>query len=292
MDFQTDLALEATELWQKQAGDPGRLSGVTTREYKREGFLVTEVKVLNEEGAEAVGKPVGTYLTLELGAWEERSPSFFFRCAEAISGALKALLPEGEQGCALVVGLGNRAVTPDAIGAWAVEKTVVTRHLITHIPEAFDAYRPVAAVAAGVLGTTGLESGELVQALCQQIHPSVIIAVDALAARSASRLCTTIQLADTGIVPGSGVGNARFALTEESLGIPVLAVGVPTVVRAGTLAADLGGSQQEQGELKDLFVTTKDIDTQAAELAKSIGYGVSMALQDGVTVEDVELLLY
>ncbi|MCD7843015.1 MAG: GPR endopeptidase, partial [Clostridiales bacterium] len=169
--------------------------------------------------------------------------------------------------------------------------TVVTRHLVARLPETFGDFRPVAAVATGVLGTTGVESGELVKALCQRLRPAVVIAIDALAARSARRLCSTIQLADTGIVPGSGVGNARFALTREELGVPVLAVGVPTVVRAATLAADLGADEDQRETLGSLLVTSKDIDALAAELAQIIGYGVTMALQEGITLEDVEYLL-
>lgn len=291
MNFETDLALEATELWRQQPGDPGKLPGVSTKEYQREGLPVTEVKVLNEEGAEAVGKPAGTYLTLDMGSRESRTPDFFSRAVEAMAGELKGLLPRDREGSALVVGLGNRAITPDAVGPWAVDKTVVTRHLVTHLPDTFGDFRPVAAVATGVLGTTGVESGELVKALCQRIRPSMVIAIDALAARSANRLGSTIQLADTGIVPGSGVGNARFALTHEALGMPVIAIGAPTVVRARTLAADLGGSEGERQALGNLLVTPKDIDTMAAELSKIIGYGVTMALQDGITLEDVELFL-
>lgn len=291
MNFETDLALEATELWRQQPGDPGELPGVSTKEYHREGIPVTEVKVLNQEGAEAVGKPVGAYLTLDMGSRETRSPDFFSKAVEVVAGELKGLLPRDRESSALVVGLGNRAITPDAVGPWAVDKTVVTRHLVTHLPDTFGDFRPVAAVATGVLGTTGVESGELVKALCQRIRPSMVIAIDALAARSAHRLGSTIQLADTGIVPGSGVGNARFALTQEALGIPVIAIGAPTVVRAGALAADLGGSEGERQALSNLLVTPKDIDTMAAELAKIIGYGVTMALQDGITLEDVELFL-
>lgn len=289
MNLQTDLILEATELWRSRPGDPGQLPGIATREYQREGFPVTEVRVLDEAGAKAVGKPVGTYLTLETGSRSSREESFFRRAAEAVAGELLPLLPEA--GSALIVGLGNRAVTPDAIGPWAVEQTVVTRHLVSAIPEYFGAFRPVSAVATGVLGTTGVESGELVKALCRRLEPSVVIAVDALTARSAERLCATIQLADTGIIPGSGVGNARSALTRESLGAPVIAVGVPTIVRASVLAEELGSDGGACDSLRELFVTPKDIDSQASVLAKIIGCGISMALQNGMTLEDVEQLL-
>lgn len=284
MDFQTDLILEATELWCSRPGNPGALSGIVTHRRRVEGFFVTEVEVLNEEGAEAVGKPVGRYLTMELGQREGRKLDFFSRCVRAFSDQLKTMLPDGKDGV-LVVGLGNRKVTPDAVGPWAVDHTVVTRHLLERFPQSFEGFRSVSAVAAGVLGTTGVESGELVEALCEKLHPSLVIAVDALAARSPSRLCTTLQLADTGIVPGSGVGNARFALTRETLGIPVLAVGVPTVIRGSFLI------EGEEKELESLIVTPKDIDASASELARIIGIGITTALQEGLTQEEAISML-
>jgi spore protease len=142
-----------------------------------------------------------------------------------------------------------------------------------------------------VLGTTGVESGELVKALCDRLKPDAVVAIDALAARSAQRLCTTVQLSDTGIVPGSGVGNARFALTEESLGCRVIAVGVPTVVRGAVLCAQLGGTEAEQKDLGELFVTPRDIDAAGAELSRAIGWGLSMATQEGLSLQEVQALL-
>ena len=285
----TDLALESAQLWREQ--NPGELPGVRSRELHCKGFPVTEVEVLNEEGERAVGKPAGHYRTLELGSRQGRSADYFPRLVEALAEELRSLLALKEGESVLVVGLGNRNVTPDAVGPWAVEQTVVTRHLVSARPEQFGQFRPVSAVATGVLGTTGVESGELVRALCGQLHPAAVVAVDALAARSAQRLCTTIQLADTGIVPGSGVGNARFALTEEALGTRVIAVGVPTVVRGAVLCANLGGTQEEQEALGELFVTPKDIDDTASELSRAIGWGLSLALQEDLTLEDVRLLL-
>ena len=151
----------------------------------------------------------------------------------------------------------------------------------------------MAALAAGVLGTTGVESGELVRAVTERIHPACVIAVDALASRSLKRVCTAVQLADTGIVPGSGVGNHRAALNRETLGVPVIAIGVPTVVDGATLAADLLGTAElpPLGEGRDLLVTPKDIDSQVSDLAKVIGYGIGLALHPGLRVEDLDLLL-
>ena len=176
---------------------------------------------------------------------------------------------------------------------------MVTRHLVEQAPEHFGSFRPVAALATGVLGTTGVESGELVKAVAEKIRPGCIIAVDALASRSMDRVCTTVQLANTGIVPGSGVGNHRAALNRETLGVPVIAVGVPTVVDAGTLAADILAEAGQEGldpealagAGEGLMVTPRDIDQRVADLVKVIGYGINLALQPGLTIEDVDLFL-
>ena len=161
------------------------------------------------------------------------------------------------------------------------------------MPEQFGHLRPVASVSAEVMGSTGLESQELVASVCQSIRPCCVIAVDALASRSLDRLCRTVQLADTGISPGSGVGNHRAALDEESLGVPVLAIGVPTVVEGATLAADLLGCDRlpQSAPGRDILVTPRDIDRQVADLSKILGYAISMALQPGLGLEELELLL-
>lgn len=284
----TDLAIEATQLLNAQKA--GEIPGVVTEERTVQGVSVTQVEITNSEGAQAVGKPQGRYLTLELTGLLRRAPGAFAQSAQALAQELTRLLPEGERMSALVVGLGNRLVTPDAVGPRAADHTMVTRHLIQQNPEQFAPFRPVAALAAGVLGTTGVESGELVRSVTEGIQPDLVIAVDALAARSVHRLCSTVQLADTGIIPGSGVGNARAALNRETLGVPVIAIGVPTVVDAATLAADLTG-QEPEGELGSLLVTPKDIDVLVSDVAKVIGYGINLALQPGLTVEDVDLFL-
>lgn len=198
-----------------------------------------------------------------------------------------------------MVGLGNRAITPDNIGPKAADHTMVTRHLVEQVPEHFGAFRPVAALAAGVLGTTGVESGQLVRAVAERIRPACVLCVDALAARSVRRVCRTVQVADTGITPGSGVGNAREALNAQTLGVPVIAIGVPTVVDAATLTRDVlaqaGREELEPHALGEagggLIVTPRDIDTQVHDLAKVIGYGINLALHPGLTIQDVELFL-
>ena len=295
----TDLAVEARELWTQSAGEKSALAGVQAEERKQEGYPVTVVKVLNEEGAQALGKPVGTYVTLELSGLKRREEDAFPRAVRALAAELRALLSVPKGAPVLVVGLGNRAITPDNIGPGAADHTLVTRHLVEQVPEHFGHFRPVSALAAGVLATTGVESSELVQAVVEQIKPACVIAVDALASRSLARVCSTVQLADTGITPGSGVGNHRAALNRESLGVPVIALGVPTVVDVATLCADVL-AEAGRGELEPqalagagagLMVTPRDIDQSVADLAKVIGYGINLALQDGLSVEDVEMFL-
>ena len=290
----TDLALEAKELWEESAQQTARLEGVAAFTETREGFLTETVEILDERGEKALGKPVGRYVTLTMDGLARREEGAFPRAARAVGGELARLMDGVPgRGLVLVVGLGNRAITPDAIGPKVHEHTLVTRHLVEQIPEHFGAFRPVASLSAGVLGATGMESGELVQAVCRRLKPACVVAVDALASRSLKRLCRTVQLSDTGIAPGSGVGNHRWALDRASLGVPVLAVGVPTVVDASTLAADLLGQEElpPLGEGRDLLVTPKDIDSQVDDLAKVIGYGISLALQPGLDIADLDMLL-
>ena len=286
----TDLAMESHELWQQSTGTTATLPGVRAEDDHLEGFAVHKVHILDEDGACALGKPTGRYITVELDGLLRREDGAFARAARALAHLLGAMLPEN--GDALVVGLGNRAITPDLIGPLAVDRTLVTRHLVQQLPDHFGAFRPVAALTPGVLASTGMESGLLVQAAAAELHPSCIIAIDALASRSVERLCRTVQLTDAGIVPGSGVGNHRMALNRETLGVPVLAVGVPTVVEASTLIMDLLGKEDDETlPGSDLFVTPREVDSRVADLSRVIGYGVSMALNPGLTVEDLDLLL-
>lgn len=290
----TDLALEARELWQERTGAVTALPGVEARDSLREGIPVNTVRVLDQRGEEALGKPRGSYVTLTLEGLAGREEGIFQRAVQAVAEELSGLLRDvPEAGLVLVAGLGNRAITPDAVGPKVHQNTLVTRHLVRQMPEHFGALRPVASLAAEVMGATGLESGELVRAVCEKIRPACVVAVDALASRSLKRLCKTVQIADTGITPGSGVGNHRLGLTRDTLGVPVIAVGVPTVVDGATLAADLLGSEDlpDLGEGRDLLVTPKDIDSQVDDLSKVIGYGISMALQPGISLEELELLL-
>ena len=196
------------------------------------------------------------------------------------------MLPE--EGTALVIGLGNPNMTPDAIGPLTLESLLVTRHLTQALPESFGGFRQVAALGPGVLGSTGLESQETVRALVETVKPAFVLAVDALASRSLQRLCSTVQLTDAGIAPGSGVGNHRAALCAETLGVPVIGIGVPTVVEAATLALDLleesggdeAGAQALREKGRSLMVTPQDIDAAVRDMARALGYGLNWALQD------------
>ena len=291
----TDLALEARELWQESAERTSRLSGVKATKTRQEGYPVTRVDILDHRGEEALGKPQGSYLTIDLTTFWQRKADFFERAVRAVGGQLKQLLPA--EGSVLVIGLGNDAMTPDAVGPLSLESVLVTRHLISAMPRQFAGFRPVAVFRTGVLGTTGVESAEAVRGLVEQVRPSLVIAVDALASRRMGRVCATVQLSDTGIVPGSGVGNHRSALNAETLGVPVFALGVPTVVDAATLAADLleesGVEQVDEARLRDngsFMVTTRDIDQQVRDLSKVVGYGINWALQD-LEIEEINALL-
>lgn len=287
----TDLALEARELWRESAGETTRLPGIRAREHHSRGILTTVVEVLNQEGVRALQKPEGIYVTLELAPGLLRQPSGFGRAAIRLGREVARLLPE--TGPVLVVGLGNGAVTPDAVGPRCLEHLVVTRHLGGQLPQ----LRPVSAMAPGVLGTTGIESAEVVRGIVEKTGPACVVVVDALASRSVDRLCTAIQLTDTGITPGSGVGNRRAAFDRRSLGVPVVAVGVPTVVQAATLLADTleeNGRPQNKQTIScgpELIVTTKDVDAQVETMARLLGYGLSMGLHRGLGLEEIGCLI-
>ena len=292
----TDLALEAREIWQESAEKTTRLSGVKATKQRQEGYPVTRVDILDGRGEAALGKPQGSYLTIDLTTFWQRKADFFERAVRAVGSQLKTLLPP--EGPALVIGLGNDAMTPDAVGPLAVDSVLVTRHLIAAMPKHFSGFRPVAVQRTGVLGTTGVESAEAVRGLVAEVQPALVIAVDALASRRVGRVCATVQLSDTGIIPGSGVGNHRSALNRETLGVPVFAVGIPTVVDAATLAADLmeeaGITDIDEEKLRtgqqNLMVTPRDIDAQVRDLAKVVGYGINWALQD-LEIEEINALL-
>ncbi len=292
----TDLAVEAHQLWREGAGEASALPGVRSESRDRDGFPVDAVTISSEEGARALGKPRGVYVTVELDGLLRREEGAFRRAAQAVAAELRPLLPG--DGPALVMGLGNRAVTPDLVGPLAVDHLLVTRHLVAQLPEHFGSLRPVAASAPGVLASTGMESSLIASALAGELRPACVIAVDALASRSLDRLCRTVQLSDTGVIPGSGVGNHRSPLNRETLGVPVLTVGSPTVVDGATLALDLleraGKTGADRDDLpggEDFFVTPREVDQRVADLGKVLGYAISLALNPSLSFDDLVMLL-
>ena len=280
--IRTDLAMEAHACWKESAGETSELKGVIAREETLRGFPLTRVEIVDNEGAAALQKPQGTYLTLDVSRCQ--GPEGLQEAAGAVAELLEPLLPE--EGPALVAGLGNPAMTPDALGPRCMDHLLITRHLKNVLPQ----LRETAALSGGVLGTTGLEAAEWVQGVAEHMKPAAVIVVDALAARSLDRLCQSVQLSDTGLVPGSGVGNHRMALNRETLGVPVISVGVPTVVSLETIIHDLTG---DCGYLpqKGFFLTPDAIDEKIKKLSKMIAYGINLALQPGLTVTDLDALL-
>lgn len=288
----TDLASELRE-----SLGAGELSGVKSVQEQFENISISRITVLNEEGAQRLGKPVGTYVTVQ-------SPPFggsvdaSYREIELIAGEIAAMLPQSP-GLVLVAGLGNRGITPDALGPDTAGQVLATRHITKKMASeaGLEGLRGVAAIAPGVLGQTGVETGEIIASVVREIKPDAVIVVDALAARSIDRLGCTIQISDTGIVPGSGVSNARKALSRETLGVPVLAVGVPTVVDAATLAVDLLQTEDEAVIHKvtprgaAMMVTPREVDVMIERAARVLGLAVNKALQPELTLEDLQMLV-
>lgn len=295
----TDLAVEAKELWRESAEEQTELKGVKSRETNKNGYSVTTVEILDAEGARELNKPIGTYTTVEIDKLVRREDDAFLLGVKTLSEEIAAMMKLKEADSVLVVGLGNEAITPDAIGPKTAKHTMVTRHLVEKMPEEFGKMRRVSVLASGVLGTTGIETAEFIKAVVEKLHPDRVIVVDALASRKLARVCRTVQLADTGIVPGSGVGNSRAAINKETLGVPVTAIGVPTVVDAGTLAADLA-EQAGAGALNpedlskyagSMIVTPKEIDSSVGDISKLVGYGINMALHGDLSLDDINMFL-
>lgn len=281
-NFYTDLATEARDVWQQSQNR--ELPGLAATREEAEGFILDVVEIRDEETAKELCKPVGKYAALELRALIRREENAFPRACRALAAELRRQLRLEADMSVLAVCLGNPDVTPDAVGPLAAEHILATRHLKETMPEAFKAFRPVAVLRTGVLGTTGVESAELAAAAVRLVKPDAVLAVDALAARETARLCRTVQISDAGIVPGSGVGNARFALDRKTMGVPVVAVGVPTVIDVRALCPGA-----ECGE--EMFVTPRDVDSRVRIAARLVGYAVNMALHDGITVGDIDMFL-
>lgn len=286
MDFRTDLALERHEIIKGKMPE-----GVSSSEYKKECVSFTKISITDESGAEALGKPVGTYITAEIPSLV-KSAACDEAIIESVGEELRQLLPD--DGTVLVVGLGNTDITPDAIGPRSVDNILATRHIGKELSDSIGLgdLRPVAVFVPGVLGKTGVETAESVSGLVRTVNPSSVIVIDALAARRLRRLGNTVQMSDAGIVPGSGVGNSRAAINKESTGVPVISVGIPTVVDAQTLVSDLTDNEKEisREENKSMIITPREIDLVVERASKIIGLAVNKALQPHLSVDEMLML--
>lgn len=311
MNFRTDLALERRDLYRKANSLDKEIDGIETEEEENGPRIKTaRVKVLDENGAKAIGKPVGNYITIDIHRLKVATEEDIQESAEVLAKELRGLLskhsmPKDE---ILVVGLGNQYVTPDSLGPKVINDIDVTRHILAYMPQVLsNETRPVSAISPGVLGTTGIETLEILKGIVDNVHPKLLIVIDALASRSIERISSTIQLADTGITPGAGVGNTRKDLSKETLGIPVIALGIPTVVDAATIAADsldlfiqklqqeansnefLNNLQEEDKyemikqvlvpEDYNFIVTPKEIDDLIENMSSVVARGINIATQ-------------
>lgn len=285
----TDLALEVRESMEENAGE---LRGVSVEEeYKEESEIrITRVVIETMNGSKAMGKPIGTYITIEAPAMAQPDEDYHQEISEELARQLKLIIPgEEKEFSVMVVGLGNRDVTADALGPNVVDNLTITRHMVKEYGKAAFNKKQVHMVSGlvpGVMAKTGMESQEIIKGVVEKTKPDVVIVVDALAARSTKRLNRTIQITNTGIHPGSGVGNHRNAITREALGVPVIAIGVPTVVDAATIVSDAFEKMMRQtgeepidiqdellsglGELYNMYVTGKDVDYEIKQISHII----------------------
>ncbi|OON93033.1 MAG: GPR endopeptidase [Epulopiscium sp. Nele67-Bin001] len=321
----TDLAIEMGAVLKGELADDYQIEGVDVQVDKFENYKKTHIEVLDDAGKNIMGKPIGHYITIESEHLKENEPEVHKQIIEELADCIKGLLPTHEGTLkVLIVGLGNRQATPDTLGPYVTDKVIVTRHLAEFVPEAIDdSVCHLSSLAPGVMGLTGIETSEIIKGVVQHIKPDCIIAIDALGARSATRINSTIQISNTGISPGAGIGNKRKKLDKESMGCPVIAIGVPTVVDAATLINDTmdrlidsmleeannpefysmlkGLGQQEKYTLikevisptiGNLFVTPKDIDEVITYLGNVIANAINIAVHPGVTIDDINKYRY
>lgn len=279
--IRTDLALESKE---RLEAEKNEMRGVTFEEIydEKRNVTITKVVIETENGAKSIGKPVGTYLTLEAPDMVAPDEGSHREVSEVLSEQLRAILKE-EIKSVLVVGLGNREVTPDALGPEVVGNLYITRHILREYGEYAFPDKKVASISSivpGVMAQTGMESLEIIKGIISETKPQLVIAIDALAARSVKRLGRTIQIADTGINPGSGIGNHRKGLNEETLGVPVVAIGVPLVVDAATIVYDACHDVDKiPSGIAGMFVTPKNIDETVKNISFTISEGLNMTFE-------------
>ena len=309
MTIRTDLALEAQEMFVQCSEEKAeKIDGVDSDVTKTGSITKTKIKILNENGEKALGKPKGTYITIEAPEIKYDTEVYKKVCM-LLAEEIREMAKPGSGTKTLVAGLGNRNITPDALGPEVVSTLMITNHMKERMADFLsDDISSVCAVAPGVLGTTGIETSKIIKGIVSQTNPDLVIAVDALASRSLDRISTTIQLSDCGINPGSGVNNKREGLNEETLGVKVISIGVPTVVDAATIASDCidmveksTQSRKSNDELRNemikntisqnigvLMVTPKDIDSVIEKTAKTIANGINLALHKNLTFEEIE----
>lgn len=279
MNIRTDLALESF------SANP--LPEGVHLDKRGKAFDITEIVIDSDNFVNSIGKGRGTYITLEGESLSRFSDEYSDMVTE-LASELRKLIPEGE---VLIAGLGNSDITPDALGPDVVSKVLATRHLRDELKDESDSFltslRPVSALAGGVLGQTGIETAELIRAVTGLIKPSAVIAVDSLACSDVSRLGTTIQITDSGISPGSGIANSRREISRKVLGIPVIAIGVPTVVDMHTIVRSLTGEDIDR-ELPNMIVTPKDIDRLTERASQLIAFGINLALHPQLSLEEVK----
>lgn len=291
-NIRTDMAYEAHKTACEQSG--GRVDGVIFEEYSYCGINASRVEILNEHGERATGKQCGKYITAKLG--KNFAPSNFKIYSEFISSQIRELMPSKSENV-LIAGLGNRFITADSIGPKSVSHVIVTRHIKSICPSVYKdlSLGEVSALAPGVLAQTGIESGEIIKSVINDIAPSCLVVVDALATHTFSHLSCVVQISDCGIQPGSGIYNSRFALTKESMGIPVISIGVPTVIDASSLVSDMyekaeSGKSNETPDINgslECFITLKESDLITDNMAKLIGYSLNLALHKNLSFEEM-----
>ena len=274
----TDMASEAHRDYKKGKALPG----VSAREETLNGFPLYSVEIKNKDGAQALRKPVGKYYTLEPERFFERGSDSFAPAAQAVAQLIKNCSDGLSPSSVLVAALGNPDITPDALGPLTASHLIVTRHLKHSGDPIFSSFHSLALCRTGVLGTSGIESALHIKTLCALLKPELVIAVDALAGSDPDRLCRTIQVNSAGVAPGSGVGNDREELSLDYLGVPVVGIGVPTVIDS-----ELFGS----GSNTHMFVTPRNIDSLVRSAARLIGYGIDLAVHDGLSIGDIDMLI-
>ena len=274
-NFRTDLALERRDIY-REINNLKEIDGIDTEETPiNENIKVSKVKVTNSNGEQAIVNPVGTYLTIDVKNLKIAQDEEIQKTSETLSSELKHIIDEhvDKQEEILIVGLGNIYVTPDSLGPKVTNEIDVTRHIIKYLPQYVEkGTRSVSAVAPGVLGTTGIETLEILKGITDNVKPKLLVVIDALATRSLERISSTIQISDTGIVPGAGVGNKRQEISQNTLGVPVIAIGIPTVVELATIvpAEELGDN--------NMIVTPKEIDDLIEKMKDIVARGINFAV--------------